>query len=164
MFSFVFFALVLVGTGSTTNCLNRQAIEQSLNKGHIPGAVIVVVNAMNILYESDFGSQSLLPLKSIPADHISGHPAGLLRMSAISLSMFLRMFINNGYTLLSSQSIAEMKQAVGGGLIRPYNDDARINSTDLLPSRRYELAWHWRTLSNTRQYLGHGDSLPGMII
>ncbi|CAF4678008.1 unnamed protein product [Rotaria socialis] len=146
MFSFVFFALVLVGTGSTTNCLNRQAIEQSLNKGHIPGAVIVVVNAMNILYD------------------ISGHPAGLLRMSAISLSMFLRMFINNGYTLLSSQSIAEMKQAVGGGLIRPYNDDARINSTDLLPSRRYELAWHWRTLSNTRQYLGHGDSLPGMII
>ncbi|CAF3199817.1 unnamed protein product [Rotaria socialis] len=146
MFSFVFFALVLVGTGSTTNCLNRQAIEQSLNKGHIPGAVIVVVNATNILYD------------------ISGHPAGLLRMSAISLSMFLRMFINNGYTLLSSQSIAEMKQAVGGGLIRPYNDDARINSTDLLPSRRYELAWHWRTLSNTRQYLGHGDSLPGMII
>ncbi|CAF3449725.1 unnamed protein product [Rotaria socialis] len=146
MFSFVFFALVLVGTGSTTNCLNRQAIEQSLNKGHIPGAVIVVVNATNILYD------------------ISGHPAGLLRMSAISLSMFLQMFINNGYTLLSSQSIAEMKQAVGGGLIRPYNDDARINSTDLLPSRRYELAWHWRTLSNTRQYLGHGDSLPGMII
>ncbi|CAF2124409.1 unnamed protein product [Rotaria magnacalcarata] len=277
MFSFVVFAFDLVGTGSTTNCPNRQAIEQSLNKVHIPGALIVVVNGTNILYEQDFGSQSLLPLKPMHADQsifvlasisktfitvvvmqlvekklidldtdinqyfpnssnwlsrpprnvtlysnegallaalvvecvakisygqylrenifkslniyfrtvavrlsdfqnteelvkhyayavnesfiqqwnheipqfncnlstslhfplfsFSGYPAGLLRMSTISLSMFLRMFINNGYPLHSSQSIAEI----------------------------YELAWHWRTLSNTRLYLGHGGSLPGMI-
>ncbi|CAF2208774.1 unnamed protein product [Rotaria magnacalcarata] len=68
MFSFVVFAFDLVGTGSTTNCPNRQAIEQSLNKVHIPGALIVVVNGTNILYEQDFGSQSLLPLKPMHAD------------------------------------------------------------------------------------------------
>ncbi|CAF3400024.1 unnamed protein product [Rotaria sp. Silwood2] len=92
----------------------------------------------------------------------SGYPAGLLRMSAHSLSIFLQMFINNGYPLLSSQSIVEMKTVVGGGLIQPYNINPNINSTNQLPPRRYGLCWHWRTLSNGRQYLGHGGSLPGM--
>jgi len=58
------------------------------------------------------------------------------------------MFINNGSPLLSSQSIAEMKTVVGGGLIRPYSPNSDSNSTNQLPPRRYGLSWHWRTLSN----------------
>ena len=83
-------------------------------------------------------------------------------MSARSLSVFLRMFISNGYPILSSQSIDEMKTVVGDGLIYPYNPNSDHNSTNQLPSRRFGLCWHWRTLSDGRQYLGHGGSLPGM--
>ncbi|CAF2580562.1 unnamed protein product [Rotaria sp. Silwood2] len=92
----------------------------------------------------------------------SSYPAGLLRMSAHSLSIFLRMFINNGSSLLSSQSITEMKTVVGGGLIRPYSTNLSSNSTNQLPSRRYGLCWHWRTLSNGHQYVGHSGCVPGM--
>ncbi|CAF4753063.1 unnamed protein product [Rotaria sp. Silwood1] len=92
----------------------------------------------------------------------SSYPAGLLRMSAYSLSIFLRMFINNGSSLLSSQSITEMKTVVGNGLIRPYNTNSSSNSTDQLPPRRYGLCWHWRTLSNGHQYVGHSGCVPGM--
>ncbi len=83
-------------------------------------------------------------------------------MSARSLSVFLRMFINNGYPLLSSRSIDEMKTVVGGGLIHPYNPNSDNTPTNQLPTRRFGLCWHWRTLSNGRQYLGHGGTLPGM--
>ncbi|CAF1902058.1 unnamed protein product [Rotaria magnacalcarata] len=208
MFSFVVFAFDLVGTGSTTNCPNRQAIEQSLNKVHIPArihltgyqdhrgnvtlysnegtllaALVVecvakisygqylrenIFKSLNIYFRtvavrlSDFQNTeelvkhyayavnesfiqqwnheipqfngNLSTSLHFPLFSFSGYPAGLLRMSAISLSMFLRMFINNGYPLFSSQSIAEMKQVVGGGLIRLYNEHARINSTNLHPS------------------------------
>ncbi|UJR09010.1 hypothetical protein I4U23_013258 [Adineta vaga] len=92
----------------------------------------------------------------------SGYPAGLLRMSARSLSAFLRMFVNKGYPLLSSHSIDEMKTVVGNGLIYPYNPSSNPNSTNQLPARRFGLCWHWRTLADGRQYIGHGGTLPGM--
>ncbi|CAF0773579.1 unnamed protein product [Adineta steineri] len=92
----------------------------------------------------------------------SGYPAGLLRMSARSLSLFLRMFINNGYPLLSSESIIEMKTIVGNNQIYPYQPNFDNNSSQRLPARRYGLCWNWRTLSDGRQYIGHGGTLPGM--
>ncbi|CAF3626495.1 unnamed protein product [Rotaria socialis] len=92
----------------------------------------------------------------------SSYPAGLLRMSAYSLSIFLRMFINNGTPLLSAQSITEMKTVVGGGRIRPYNTNSSSNATNEIPPRRYGLCWHWRTLNNGHQYVGHSGTLPGM--
>ncbi|CAF0899561.1 unnamed protein product [Rotaria sordida] len=63
MFSLILIATFLVSASSNSNCSNRQAIEQSLNKVHIPGATIVVVNATSILYEDGFGYHSLLPTK-----------------------------------------------------------------------------------------------------
>ncbi|CAF4179414.1 unnamed protein product [Rotaria magnacalcarata] len=92
----------------------------------------------------------------------SSYPAGLLRMSAYSLSIFLRMFINNGTPLLSAQSITEMKTVVGGGHLRPFNTNSSSNATNEIPSRRYGLCWHWRTLNNGYQYVGHSGTLPGM--
>ncbi|CAF3818688.1 unnamed protein product [Adineta steineri] len=50
-------ALILVVNGST--CPNRQSIEESLKQVHIPGAVIIVVNATHTLYEQAFGYQSI---------------------------------------------------------------------------------------------------------
>jgi hypothetical protein len=63
-------------------------------------------------------------------------------MSARSLSVFLRMFINNGAPLLSSQSISEMKTEVGGGLLRPYSLTSANNSSNQRPPHRYGLCWH----------------------
>ncbi|CAF3109344.1 unnamed protein product [Rotaria sp. Silwood2] len=65
--------IVLVVTVNTaasqsSNCPNRQLIEQSLEKVHIPGAAIVVVNATHILYEQAFGYQSLAPAQPMNID------------------------------------------------------------------------------------------------
>ncbi|CAF3535605.1 unnamed protein product [Rotaria sp. Silwood1] len=54
----------------------------------------------------------------IPFYSVSIYPAGLLRMSAKSLSLFLRMLMRNGYPLLHSHLIAEMQQTVDG--VVPY--------------------------------------------
>ncbi|CAF5099820.1 unnamed protein product, partial [Rotaria socialis] len=68
----------------------------------------------------------------------------------------------NGTPLLSAQSITEMKTVVGGGRIRPYNTNSSSNATNEIPPRRYGLCWHWRTLNNGHQYVGHSGTLPGM--
>jgi CubicO group peptidase (beta-lactamase class C family) len=61
-------AAFLINASSSSNCPNREAIEQSFSKVHIPGAVIVVVNATNILYEQAIGYQSLSPSRSMNVD------------------------------------------------------------------------------------------------
>ncbi len=53
----------------------------------------------------------------------SPYPSGLLRMSAGTLSVYLRMFLNNGTHILQPRSIAEMRTVVGGGIIPLYNQD-----------------------------------------
>jgi CubicO group peptidase (beta-lactamase class C family) len=59
----VFIFIVAAAASNGSNCPNRQSIEESLNKVHIPGAAIVVVNATDILYEQAFGYQSLSPIE-----------------------------------------------------------------------------------------------------
>ena len=54
--------------GKSLNCPNRQWIEESLNKSYIPGAVIIVVNATDILYEQAFGYHSLSPPQFMNAE------------------------------------------------------------------------------------------------
>ena len=81
-------------------------------------------------------------------------------MSARSLSKFLRMFINNGSSLLNPRSIAEMKLVVGNGLIPHYGIDATLNSIGITPPN-YGLGWYWQNLSDGRKYIGHSGSLPG---
>ncbi len=62
-------ALVFIIAGSSgSNCPNRQSILQSLNKVHIPGAAVVVVNASDILYEEAFGYHSLSPMVPMDVD------------------------------------------------------------------------------------------------
>jgi CubicO group peptidase (beta-lactamase class C family) len=83
-------------------------------------------------------------------------------MSARSLSMYLRMFISNGSSILTPRSIAEMRTVVGGGLIPSYNQDSSSSSTELPPPAQFGLSWYWQTLTNGHRYIGHGGSLPGM--
>ncbi|UJR34661.1 hypothetical protein I4U23_027438 [Adineta vaga] len=98
----------------------------------------------------------------IPFFGFNVYPSGLFRMSARSLSVFLRMFINNGSSLLSPRSIAEMQIVVGGGLIPPFGQDATNNSEETSPIK-VGLSWYWQTLSDGRRYIGHTGSLPGAL-
>lgn len=93
-----------------------------------------------------------------PSFSFRAYPAGLLRMSAGSLSAFLRMIVSNGSSLLTPQSIAEMRIIVGGGLI-PYYIPS--NSTELPPQTKFGLGWTWQTLSNGHRYFGHIGNVPG---
>ena len=83
-------------------------------------------------------------------------------MSARSLSVFLRMIINNGSSLLTPRSIAEMRLVVGGGLIPYYIPDSSSSSTELPPLPNFGLGWFWQTLSNGHRYFGHNGGAPGV--
>jgi len=48
---------------NSKECPTRSSIEQSLLDAHIPGAVIVVVNTTDILYQEAFGHQSFSPIQ-----------------------------------------------------------------------------------------------------
>ncbi|CAF4893263.1 unnamed protein product [Rotaria sp. Silwood1] len=93
---------------------------------------------------------------------LSAYPAGLLRMSAGTLSIYLRMFLSNGFPILRPQSIAEIRTVVSGCLIPPYNPEWSNNSTELPPSEEFGLSWYWQTMKDGRRYIGHSGSLPGM--
>ncbi|CAF1186762.1 unnamed protein product, partial [Rotaria sordida] len=95
----------------------------------------------------------------IPFFSVIDYPAGLLRMSARSLSVFLRMFINNGSSLLHPRSILEMRKVVGDGNIPYYDPNPSSNNTSPLLTH-YGLIWYWQTASNGRRYIGHGGTLP----
>jgi CubicO group peptidase (beta-lactamase class C family) len=60
---FAFFAIA-----NTKECSTRSSIENSLLDAHIPGAVMVVVNTTDILYQDAFGHQSLLPAQLMDVD------------------------------------------------------------------------------------------------
>ncbi|CAF0789515.1 unnamed protein product [Adineta ricciae] len=103
----------------------------------------------------------------IPDFSFNFYPSGLLRMSAKTLSTYLRMFINNGSSILLPRSIAEMRTVVGGGLIPPYSPDSTRDSTGVgggapPPPPQYGLSWYWNTMSDGRRYIGHTGFLPGM--
>ena len=83
-------------------------------------------------------------------------------MSAGTLSIYLRMFLNNGSSILHPRSIAKMRTVVDGGLIPNYNQDMSNNSTEQLSSPKFGLSWYWETASNGRRYIGHSGIMPGM--
>jgi CubicO group peptidase (beta-lactamase class C family) len=97
----------------------------------------------------------------IPFYSVSIYPAGLLRMSAHSLSLHLRVFMNNGSTLLRPQSIAQMQTVVNG--VIPYENVNKSNNESSLSALEFGLIWHWQRLDNGRRYLGHGGSMPGVL-
>ncbi|CAF3836081.1 unnamed protein product [Rotaria sp. Silwood1] len=91
------------------------------------------------------------------------YPAGLLRMSASTLSIYLRMFLSNGSSILRPQSITEMRTVVGGGLIPFYSQESSSNSTVQQVLSEFGLSWYWQTMKDGRRYIGHSGAIPGMI-
>lgn len=55
----ILFSTNVISNGS--HCPDRTSIEKSLEKVHIPGAAIIVVNATHVLYEQAYGFASLSP-------------------------------------------------------------------------------------------------------
>jgi CubicO group peptidase (beta-lactamase class C family) len=72
------------------------------------------------------------------------------------------MFVNNGSSLLSPRSIAEMKIVVGGGLIPYYGQNLSDNARDI-PTINAGLGWYWQKLIDGQRYIGHTGSLPGAV-
>jgi CubicO group peptidase (beta-lactamase class C family) len=70
-------------------------------------------------------------------------------MSAHSLSIFLQMFLENGFPLLQSSSINEIRKIID-------QNSAGSSST------QYGLIWYWQTTSNGRRIFGHDGALAGM--
>ncbi|CAF4871495.1 unnamed protein product [Rotaria sp. Silwood1] len=94
----------------------------------------------------------------IPFYSVSIYPAGLLRMSAKSLSLFLRMLMRNGYPLLHSRSIAEMRQTIDG--VVPYQS-ANSTSTELPdPMLSFGLGLIWEERRDGRRFFGHTGVMP----
>lgn len=91
----------------------------------------------------------------IPHLSFAPYPAGLLRMSARALSVYLQMFLKHGKPVLREpRSIAEMKNVVGGGLIHTADPQAT-------PSP-FGLSWYWNNMTDGRRYIGHSGSMLGM--
>ncbi|CAF2861780.1 unnamed protein product [Rotaria sp. Silwood2] len=78
--------LALLLTTNASTCPNRQLIEESLKQVHIPGAVIVVVNATHILYEQVFGYQSLSPEQPMDVER-SIFPLGSISKTFIAIAV-----------------------------------------------------------------------------
>ncbi|CAF3936833.1 unnamed protein product, partial [Rotaria sp. Silwood1] len=95
----------------------------------------------------------------IPFYSVSIYPAGLLRMSAKSLSLFLRMLMRNGYPLLHSHLIAEMQQTVDG--VVPYQSANSSNSIELPdPAFYFGLGLIWEEWRDGHRFLGHRGGMP----
>ena len=87
------------------------------------------------------------------------YPAGLLRMSARPLSVFLRMFMSNGKPLLSARSVAEMRKKVPMNALTPPSREKA--DAWRLESEGYGVIWSWRKASNGRRFIGHSGTIPG---
>lgn len=81
-------------------------------------------------------------------------------MSAHSLSIYLRMFMNNGSPLLRPDSIAQMRTIVPG--VIPYDSVNKTTNDSSSGAPQFGISWYWQKLSNGRRYIGHGGSMPSV--
>ena len=81
-------------------------------------------------------------------------------MSAHSLSIYLRMFMNNGSPLLRPESIAQMRTIVPG--VIPYENINKTTNDSSSATMQFGLSWYWQRLGNGRRYIGHGGSMPSV--
>ncbi|CAF3285408.1 unnamed protein product [Rotaria sp. Silwood2] len=86
----------------------------------------------------------------VPFYGVSRYPAGYLRMSAYSLSLFLQSFLNNFTTLLHNLSSIEE-------IIHVAPQTNYLNMTD----SKYGLMWYWKVIGE-RRLIGHEGSVPGI--
>ncbi|CAF0761990.1 unnamed protein product [Adineta steineri] len=78
------------------------------------------------------------------------YPAGMLRMTAHSLSKFLRSFLNDFHNILHNpQSIDEMLS------ISPQMSYVNMSNVE------FSLGWYWEIFDG-RRFIGHDGSLPGV--
>ena len=81
-------------------------------------------------------------------------------MSAHSLSIYLRMFMNNGSPLLRPESIVQMRTIVPG--VIPYENVNQTNNDSTSATPQFGISWYWQTYENGRRYIGHGGSMPSV--
>ncbi|CAF0988773.1 unnamed protein product [Adineta ricciae] len=91
-----------------SNCPNKQIINESLEKVHIPGAVIIVVNATHTLYEQAFGYQSLVSKQPMDIDK-----------SIFSLGSISKTFIATAAMHLVEQNLIDLDADVNKYLKEP---------------------------------------------
>ncbi|CAF3078765.1 unnamed protein product [Rotaria sp. Silwood2] len=60
--------------------------------------------------------------------------------------------MDNGYPLLHSFSIIEIKKVVGDENIPQYNPANTNNS--FLPSIQFDLVWNWRIMDDSQRFIG----------
>ena len=58
-YTFVLLLIFSIVAGHSATCPNDESIEKLLDKVHISGAAIIIINATHTLYERAFGYQSL---------------------------------------------------------------------------------------------------------
>jgi CubicO group peptidase (beta-lactamase class C family) len=104
LFALIFNSIAIYGS----NCPDRQSIEKSLEKVHIPGAAIIVVNATHTLYEQAFGYQSLLPEEPIDLDK-----------SIFALASISKTFIAAAVMQLVEQELIDLDTDVNQYLSEP---------------------------------------------
>ncbi|CAF3754298.1 unnamed protein product [Rotaria sp. Silwood1] len=86
----------------------------------------------------------------VPFYGISRYPAGYLRMSAYSLSLFFQSFLNNFTQLLHNLSSVEE-------IIHVAPQTSYLNMSD----SKYGLMWYWKVIGG-RRLIGHEGSVPGI--
>ncbi|CAF1385452.1 unnamed protein product [Rotaria sordida] len=88
----------------------------------------------------------------VPFYGISRYPAGYLRMSAYSLSLFFQSFLNNFTKLLHNLSSVEE-------IIHVAPQTSYLNMSD----SKYGLMWYWKVIGG-RRLIGHEGSVPAQAI
>ncbi|CAF3147682.1 unnamed protein product [Rotaria sp. Silwood2] len=89
----------------------------------------------------------------VPFNSISIYPSSMMRMSARSLSIFLRMFMSNGSPLLHPRFIIEMRTIVVG--VDPYENENSSGNDSSVPTLEFGLIWNWQTIKDGRRFIGH---------
>ncbi|CAF1551792.1 unnamed protein product [Rotaria magnacalcarata] len=74
-------------------------------------------------------------------------------MSARSLSIFLRMFMNNGSSLLHLHSIIEMQTIAAG--VDPYENENSSGNGSSVSNLQFGLIWNWRPMNKGQRFIGH---------
>lgn len=126
--------LGLLTTISGHECPNRSLIEKSLLEVHIPGAVMIVVNTTDILYQEAFGHQSFLPTQRMDADR----------------SIFLLASISKTFIAVAAMQLVE------SGRVQL---DADVNQYLLPTDPRIVHPSHPSSAITLRQLLSHSASI-----
>lgn len=183
-----------IATSNGSNCPTRQSIEQSLEKIHVPGAAIVVVNATHVLYEQAFGYKSLspkepmdiensiFPLASISKTFIGIAVMQLVERELVDLDTDINQYLSEPQRriyhpqypshsvtlrkLLSHSASIYISQQVGDSLFKP-NDDA-FNESLADVSFKYvnpnTSNWLPKPPGSVSLYSNQGSSLAALVV